>query len=56
MLVATVILDEPGTITKTHFLSEDIFAECDGLRVVLTPSRATAVVDARGCDRHDAAQ
>ncbi len=54
MLVATVMLDERGTITKTHFLSEDIFAECGGLRVgAHAPSEAAAVVGGQGGDRRD---
>ncbi len=57
MLVATAMLDERGTIVKASFLSEDIFAECDGLRVgAHAPSRAAGVVGGQGCDRRDAAR
>lgn len=49
MLVATAMLDERCTIMKTHFLSVDIFAECDGLRVgAHAPSGAAAVVGGQG--------
>ncbi|MBY8604880.1 MAG: helix-turn-helix transcriptional regulator [Burkholderia sp.] len=33
MLVGTAILDERGTIMRTNSVADEIFAECDGLRV-----------------------
>ncbi|MDI9682530.1 helix-turn-helix transcriptional regulator, partial [Burkholderia cenocepacia] len=33
MLVGTAILDERGAIMKTNSVADEIFAECDGLRV-----------------------